>query len=354
MSRSTLLSAYEKLALLLAKLPGPLQRPIMKELEPIKETFLIQRPPRLAILGDAGIGLPALTNALAGRTVLRAPLPGGSWTTVQGAGAVELADLRGSGTLTGDAADLFVFVTMAASSRLTEDSRRAAEALTKAAPRNKGGGAPGLVVLVVGDSGDIDPVLSALADNGAASSILFSGALPRTVLDGGFTDVERSSFGDRFYDCLPPECQLETAWFFSARNAQAHLAGTVLKSFGAVAGIIGAQPIPLADFPVLLALQMFMVALIIYVSGRRFSLRLAGEFAASLGVGFGAGLLFRETARAAVKILPVWGNLIAGGVAGAGTYALGRAAIAYYIEGKTGAGLRARLRRKAPPPQLEE
>jgi uncharacterized protein (DUF697 family) len=94
------------------------------------------------------------------------------------------------------------------------------------------------------------------------------------------------------------------------------------------------NPLPLADFPVLLALQMFMVSLIIYTSGREFSLRLAGEFVASLGIGFGAGLLFRETARAAVKILPVWGHMISGGVAGAGTYALGRAAIAYYIEGK--------------------
>jgi hypothetical protein len=64
-----------------------------------------------------------------------------------------------------------------------------------------------------------------------------------------------------------------------------------------MAGVIGVQPIPLADFPVLLGLQMFMVSLIIYVSGRDFSLRVAGEFAASLGIGFSAGLVFRETAR---------------------------------------------------------
>ena len=95
------------------------------------------------------------------------------------------------------------------------------------------------------------------------------------------------------------------------------------------------QPIPLADFPVLLGLQMFMVSLIVYVSGRKFSTRLGGEFIASLGIGFGSGLVFRETARAAVKFLPVWGHVISGGVAGAGTYALGRAAIAYYIEEKS-------------------
>ena len=120
-----------------------------------------------------------------------------------------------------------------------------------------------------------------------------------------------------------------------------------------MAGVIGVQPIPLADFPVLLALQMFMVSLIVYVSGRDFSLRVAGEFGASLGIGFGAGLVFRETARAAVKILPVWGHVISGGVAGAGTYALGRAAITYFIEGPNMPRVRVPWRRKKTSPQLE-
>jgi uncharacterized protein (DUF697 family) len=152
---------------------------------------------------------------------------------------------------------------------------------------------------------------------------------------------------------LPEDAQLEMARFLAARGAQARLAGTVLKSFGAMAGVIGVQPIPLADFPVLLGLQMFMVSLIIYVSGRDFSLRVAGEFAASLGIGFSAGLVFRETARAAVKFLPVWGHVISGGVAGAGTYALGRAAITYFIEGHNMPRVRVPWRRKKAAPQLE-
>jgi hypothetical protein len=32
-------------------------------------------------------------------------------------------------------------------------------------------------------------------------------------------------------------------------------------------------------------------------------------------------------------LLPGWGNAISGGVAAAGTYAIGRSAIAYFIEG---------------------
>jgi uncharacterized protein (DUF697 family) len=44
-------------------------------------------------------------------------------------------------------------------------------------------------------------------------------------------------------------------------------------------------------------------------------------------------MIFREGARAAVKMIPGWGNAISGGVAAAGTYAVGRAAIAYFVEG---------------------
>jgi uncharacterized protein (DUF697 family) len=44
-------------------------------------------------------------------------------------------------------------------------------------------------------------------------------------------------------------------------------------------------------------------------------------------------MIFREGARAAAKLLPGWGNAISGGVAAAGTYAVGRSAIGYFIEG---------------------
>lgn len=347
MSRPALLAAYEKLAGLLGKLPGSLQEPILRELDPIKEIFLRQRAPRIAVLGDAGIELPAFLNALAGRIVLHAPLLRGPWTKLEGTGVVEIADLRGPGRVAGEPADLFLFLGTV-SPTLAEDARRAAEVLTEAPPR-EGGSAAGLAVLALGGEADAAAVLSALAQAGASASVVFSGHLPRAGLESGFPADERSALGDRLCDYLPEDAQLELARFLAARGAQARLAGTVLTAFGAVAGVVGMQPIPLADFPVLLSLQMFMVSLIIYVSGRDFSLRLAGEFAASLGIGFGAGIVFRETARAAVKVLPVWGSMISGGVAGAGTYALGRAAIAYYIEGRRVGRLRMPWRRKSQP-----
>jgi uncharacterized protein (DUF697 family) len=70
-----------------------------------------------------------------------------------------------------------------------------------------------------------------------------------------------------------------------------------------------------------------------YLSGRERSLRAATEFVAALGANVGAGMLLREGTRAILKFFPGWGNLVCGMVAGAGTYAIGRAAIAYFLEG---------------------
>ena len=346
MSRPALLSAYEKLAALLGRLPGSLQQPILRELDPIKEIFLRQRPPRIALLGDMEIGVPALLNALAGRTVVHAPLASGVWNSIRGAGVVEVADLRSPATIVPGGADIYLYLANARESAPAAEAARAAEVLAVASPREDGSPA-GLAVLVLGGAGDDSPVLSALAGAGASQSVVFS--LPIRPCESGscFASHERSALGDRVCDYLPEDAQLETARFLGACGAQARLAATVLKAFGAVAAIVGVQPIPLADFPLLMGLQVFMVSLIIYTSGRAFSTRLAAEFAASLGVNFGAGLLFREAARAVVKVLPVWGNFISGGVAGAGTYALGRAAIAYFIEGKPWAS-RETLRGESP------
>ena len=117
------------------------------------------------------------------------------------------------------------------------------------------------------------------------------------------------------------------------RAAQAEVSQTLVKSTTAICAAIGAQPIPLADLPVLTTLQLVMVSGIMYLSGRERSLRAATEFMAALGANVGAGMLLREGTRAVLKFFPGWGNVVCGMVAGAGTYAIGRAAIVYFIEG---------------------
>jgi uncharacterized protein (DUF697 family) len=129
------------------------------------------------------------------------------------------------------------------------------------------------------------------------------------------------------------EARVEMARIAQDRAAQSEIAQTLVKSTTAICTAIGAQPIPLADLPILTALQLAMVAGVMYISGRERSLRAATEFIGALGVNVGAGMILREGTRALLKFFPGWGNVVCGAVAGAGTYAIGRAAIVYFLEG---------------------
>ncbi len=119
------------------------------------------------------------------------------------------------------------------------------------------------------------------------------------------------------------------------RQAQSEIAELLVKSTSAICAAVGAQPIPLADLPVLTTLQLVMVSGIMYISGRERSLRAATEFIGAIGANVGLGMILREGARVALKFLPGWGNVVCGMVAGAGTFAIGRAATVYFIEGAT-------------------
>ena len=44
-------------------------------------------------------------------------------------------------------------------------------------------------------------------------------------------------------------------------------------------------------------------------------------------------MLLREGTRAVLKFFPGWGNVVCGLVAGSGTYAIGRAATVFFIDG---------------------
>jgi uncharacterized protein (DUF697 family) len=132
---------------------------------------------------------------------------------------------------------------------------------------------------------------------------------------------------------LPNRVRVEIVRISRDRASQAEIARLLIKSTAAMCTAVGAQPIPLADLPILTTLQLVMVSGIMYISGRERSLRAATEFIGALGVNVGAGMVLREGARAALKFFPGWGNVLCGMVAGAGTYAIGKAATVYFIEG---------------------
>src|SRR5690606_22337309 len=75
--------------------PGGLQKPILRELVPIRELFLEQRPARLILLGSAGKSVPEFLHATAGITVETGESENG-WRIyrVPGRGALQVLDAR--------------------------------------------------------------------------------------------------------------------------------------------------------------------------------------------------------------------------------------------------------------------
>ncbi len=346
MKSSVLLSLYEKLESLVQRLPDGLRLPILREITPIKTLFLLQRAPRIALLGDRQASRTAVVNALFGTNVARDAedaVQTASWQefSKSGRGSLRILDARrpvGLAELTrplgSEAPDIYLFLRAAAPGEvgLAEDLDHAS-AVIACADRTQPERAK-----IIGVPGGIDAVLAfdalhareALAARLAAVIVLTQpGLLSESIA------LE-----------LPPEAQLEMARLSGNTALQKQIAQVVIKSVTAMSAAIAAQPIPLADFPVLITLQTAMVASVMHVSGREMSMKLAGEFLGALGANIGLGLALREGARAAVKFIPVWGEAISSAVAGAGTYALGKASVAYFIDGVSLADARGIFRRK--------
>jgi len=324
LNRETLLTNYERLTKLVEKLPGGLQKPILKELVPIRELFLAQRPARLMLLGGTGKSAPEFLHGLCDCLVETGASDNG-WRTyaVPTKGAIQILDARFdvpqevvAAALARQMPDAVLFLREQDELDIAATVELAATriALTKAE-------VPLVGIAFGGDSARsrLSALLSAQKDFSIRRSAVCS-------------PEAGDSVAEAICKVLPNEAKLEFARMTGAKGAQAEIAGSLLKSFTAVCGVIGLQPIPLADMPVLTVLQSLMVGLVVYTTGRPVNVRLVGEFLGALGLNIGAGIIFRESARAIIKIIPFWGNAVSGFVAGAGTYAVGRAAIAYFIE----------------------
>jgi uncharacterized protein (DUF697 family) len=105
------------------------------------------------------------------------------------------------------------------------------------------------------------------------------------------------------------------------RQARAHI-----MAYALAAGAIGAAPLPLADLPVISAVQFKMLHTIASLYRQPLGVKTFLELIATVGVG----LLFRQGARSLLKIVPGFGHAVSGLYAGASTYALGCALCFYY------------------------
>lgn len=365
MNQPLLLHIVERLEGLLGKLPATIQRPILSELTPLKELFLQQRSPRFLLTGSIHKPTREILETFFGSVEPVGDLePIFRWqeASVRGQGTIAFLDARGAGDaaekgireeLKQQDADIILFV------HEGQNARRARNAETANLIACLGWTAAKVIGIALSESKsakaetDVDELAKHLneivKDEGRLLDVLHFGP-PESH------PAQASRLGAILSRELSNPARIEMIRISHDREAQHDVAQILVKSTTAICAAIGAQPIPLADLPILTTLQLVMVSGIMYVSGRERSLRAATEFVAAMGANVGAGMVFREGARALLKFIPGWGNVVCGMIAGAGTYAIGRAATAFFLEGVSLAQARQtylKSRKKRQQPALE-
>ncbi len=351
------------------KLPDSLQHPILREINPIKTMFLQKRPPKVLLLGDRTASRTALANALFSEPVAKADedhVQVGNWQLFShGHGRMRILDARRPAApallkraLETDAPDICLFLHSEprAAEDLAADFDQARQVIDLLRAKN-GTAVPPIIGVSVSCLDSSDPetarrhLSNALFDksrNGFSDKV--TGVY---VLHGGTGEAHPLARAIALE--IPPEAKLEMGRLSGVREVQRELANVIIKSVSAISLAIGTQPIPLADLPILTSLQAAMVAAIMHISGREMSMKLAGEWIAALGANIGLAIALREGARATLKFVPIWGDFVSGGIAALGTYSIGRAAAAYFIEGITlgdAQKLFKRTKKKDLPPLL--
>jgi uncharacterized protein (DUF697 family)/GTP-binding protein EngB required for normal cell division len=399
------LSALSELAgRAIDKIPEPRGGSTRNELSILKELLMDARPPKLMILGRRGAGKSSLVNAIFGARVaavgsVLSETGRPTWYSYAGPqGEMKILDTRGLGDRTRpeaanfqDALDevravlaedwpdaiLFLCKAKEVDSHIAQDVGNVETVRAFLAERHRYE-AP--VVAVVTQVDELDPkrveppyedetkrrnietavrtLEAALAERGIALARVIPVSTyaeyegDRRVYDN-YWNVEE--LVDYLVGVLPRSAQIQMARLSRLQAVQRKLARRMTAAAAAVAGGIAAAPIPIADILPITGLQIGLITGIAYVSGRELSRRAAREFLVALGANVGAAFALREGARALAKVVfPGAGSAVSAGVAFAGTWGLGEAAIAYFIEKRPIAEARERFRRKQRETEEEQ
>jgi len=104
----------------------------------------------------------------------------------------------------------------------------------------------------------------------------------------------------------------------------------IIRNATLISWVVGMEPIPLVDIPILLGTQIRLVLRIAALYGEPLDSADFKKHARELLVTMAGGLGMRYLAEEAAKIVPYGGDAIAGIIAGAGTWAIGQVALEYY------------------------
>ena len=347
-----------------------------KELEALMESISTQRPPRLLIAGDRGVGKSALVNALCrARIVETSPYGGEDVDRV-------VNDIDIYACKRGDETEIEIFETSTykTAEKITQiinfkpdaailllDSSRDVdihsqleffEDLKKKIEGSGGKKLPLIVAITKVDEAS-DQTYEELVDEGEmGKKIALSIDIDRNQLreslskyrgtilaHGNVVDeiVALSSLNLYNFDelrriiedvMIDPNAQMGFRMTFRLSEVLSGVSNRLVKLFSGMAAVIALTPIPVADLYVLLILQGLMVALIARLSGRDVNLKTGIEFILSLGgvtlVGFGLRTVAQQAAKFA-NFLPFAGSAISSTIAATGTNAIGKAAVAHFI-----------------------
>lgn len=340
-----------------------------KELDELMNSISTQRPPRLLISGDEGVGKSALVNAICGAKV--APTADKSHKDVDiyackraGETELEVFETTASGgeqkitQIANFKPDAGILI-LDSNKRVDIDSQLEFFAelrryfATKDLDRLP-------VIVVIGkadDASDNDyEVLMNSGEEGRKtaltvdinrnhlrdaishyrSGILAHGeVVDEIVAVSSLSLYNMSEFRQILEDSMKdPDAQMGFRMTFRLSEVMASVANRIVKLFSGLAAVVALTPIPVADLYVLLTLQSFMVGLIARLSGRDINIRTAFEFILSLGGVTAAGFALRTVAQQAAKlanIIPFAGSAISSTIAATGTTAIGKAAVAHFI-----------------------
>lgn len=380
-----------------AAVPAPLRPQVAEAVRTYKEMLMEARAPKLMFLGRRGAGKSSLVNAISGERVatvgsVLSETGRPSWYVARTPkGDLRLLDTRGIGdrtrpeaanfqgaldeiraALVEDWPDAILFLCKAkdVDSHIAEDMANVRE-IRRFLQERHGYDAP--VVAVVTQVDELDPkrVEPPYADETKQRNIQTAVAaqeealteqgvgLARVIPVSAYAEFDAE--GRRTYDnfwnidtlveylveVLPRSAQVQMARLSRVRAVQTKTARKMTAAAAALCAGIAATPIPVADILPITAAQVGLVTGIAYLSGRELSKDAAKEFLVALGANLGAAFALRELARAVGKIaFPVAGEFLSAGVAAAGTWGIGEAATAYFIENRPIEEAKERFRRR--------